>query len=80
MDEFIYQVPTDLSLFEVADSLGSTALRELNGTPGTCQCGGKALAQVALLSWEVAMSLSDNWSPQAGRTDTEQVLGGGQTC
>lgn len=80
MDEIIYQVPTDLSFIEVADSLGSTALRESDGSPGSFQCDGKAFIQVALLSWEVAASLSHNWSSQAGRRDTEQVLEGEQTC
>lgn len=60
----------------MADSLESTALRQLDGSPGNFQCDGKAFIQMALLSLEVAVSLSDNWSSQTGRTDTEQVLEG----
>ena len=64
----------------MVDSLESTVLRELEGSPGNFQRDGKAFIQVARLSLEVTVSLSDNCPSWTGRTDTEQILKGEQTC
>lgn len=64
----------------MADSLGSPALREPDWSPGNLRHVGKAFVRGTLLSWVVAVRLSDNWSSQGGRTDIEQLLGEEQTC